>query len=122
MKQCKDCDFWVAGDCRRKSPVVITDGYETDSPGHVTVWPETKGSDGCGDFKKTGEETGDSISLLQYLMSVRLRNCLRRANITTIQQAKNKSDQELLSLKRFGHTCLRELRGRIAEYEEEKQT
>ncbi|KKM84088.1 hypothetical protein LCGC14_1302760 [marine sediment metagenome] len=57
MKPCEDCEWFEGrggsyGDCRKKSPVVITDGYELGSSGHTTVWPEISINDWCGDFKE----------------------------------------------------------------------
>ena len=65
MKRCKDCKWYdnsrsnpAYGDCRKKSPVVLVDGYEIGCAGHTTVWPETAATDWCGEFeaKKEGIE------------------------------------------------------------------
>ena len=52
--KCKDCDYWKKGhrlgECRKKAPVVITDGYETGSC-LTTAWPETEATDGCAEIK-----------------------------------------------------------------------
>lgn len=123
MKQCKDCEWWDGrgpyGDCCKKSPVVIIDGYEVGSSAHTTVWPETGENDGCGEFQKRGEGTGDSILLLQF--SIRTQNCLDSKGIKTIGQLKNTTNIELLRIRSFGEFSLREVRRKIYEYEQEKQ-
>ena len=43
-------------------------------------------------------------------LSVRSVNCLRENGIKSIEEARNKSDEKLLSLKNFGKVSLKELR------------
>lgn len=60
---CENCRFWEKwksnsedGNCRKKSPRVMLDGYEQGcSP--TTTWPDTKRVDWCGEWelRKTGK-------------------------------------------------------------------
>ena len=129
MKQCKDCEWWDGrgpyGDCCKKSPVVIIDGYEVGSSGHTTVWPETGENDGCGDFKMRGTEPkpepdpGSSASIIVLNLSTRSYNCLSRLNIRTIGQLKAMPAVQLLRTRNFGPKCLREVQKKIADYEQQ---
>ncbi len=53
--KCILCEYWNNGNCQRKSPVVIEDGYEVGACGHLTVFPETNPDDFCGDFYPKSE-------------------------------------------------------------------
>lgn len=53
---CVFCVFWQVGRCRKRAPVVITDGYEIGCVGHLTVWAETGPEEWCGDFKEKTEK------------------------------------------------------------------
>lgn len=48
-------------------------------------------------------------------LSVRASNCLEAANITTIGELCKKTDQELLKLRQFGKTTLKEISKKLAE-------
>lgn len=48
-------------------------------------------------------------------LSVRASNCLEAANITTIGELCRKTDQELLKLRQFGKTTLKEISKKLAE-------
>jgi len=83
-----------------------------------------KCDDWCGEFKKKGEgtgaSTGASIGVLQ--LSTRTQNCLESKGIKTIEQLRNTTDRELLTIRSFGRTSLREVRCKTAEYEQGEQT
>jgi len=51
----------------------------------------------------------------QLDLSVRTRNCLRRANITTVGELVSKEEKELLSLRNFGQKSMQEIAERLAE-------
>lgn len=53
------------------------------------------------------------ISILQ--LGVRASNCLESVKIRTIRDLVSKTDQELLSLRNFGKTSLKEVKERLAE-------
>lgn len=53
MKKCEECEWFCApNECRKRAPVVITDGYEVGGCGNLTVYPETNPSGWCGEFEE----------------------------------------------------------------------
>lgn len=48
-------------------------------------------------------------------LSVRTRNCLKRANITKVGEVLEMSEEDLLTIRNFGQKSLQELRERLAE-------
>ena len=44
-------------------------------------------------------------------------NCLKRAHITGVGEVLDLSDEDLLKIRNFGDKSLKELRGKLAEYE-----
>ena len=48
-------------------------------------------------------------------LTVRARNCLDSAQIETVGELVSKSDQDLLSVRSFGRTSLREVKRRLEE-------
>ncbi|RKY17530.1 MAG: DNA-directed RNA polymerase subunit alpha, partial [Planctomycetota bacterium] len=53
------------------------------------------------------------ISILQ--LSVRASNCLEAAKVRTIKDLIKKTEAELLALRNFGKTSLREVKERLSE-------
>ena len=49
-------------------------------------------------------------------LSVRTRNCLKRANITKVGEVLEMSEDDLLTIRNFGQKSLHELRERLAEF------
>lgn len=74
-----------------------------------------EGPDGKADeaFEALRQQLLMPISELD--LSVRASNCLEAANITTIAELCSKSDQELLKLRQFGKTTLKEITKKLAE-------
>jgi DNA-directed RNA polymerase subunit alpha len=56
-----------------------------------------------------------NLPVEQLDLSVRTRNCLRRANITTVGELVSKEERELLSLRNFGQKSMQEIVERLAE-------
>ncbi len=54
MNKCKDCKFWEpkgkAGECHRHTPQIIW-GRGEHEDAIETVFPETGGSEWCGEFE-----------------------------------------------------------------------
>lgn len=47
-------------------------------------------------------------------LSVRTYNCLKRANIDTVEQLSQMTDDDLMRVRNFGQRCLTEVREKIA--------
>ena len=47
--------------------------------------------------------------------SVRVYNCLKRAEIDTVEQLEKMSDNDLMALRNFGVACLAEVRQKVAQ-------
>ncbi len=57
-----------------------------------------------------------NISIDELNLSVRTRNCLKRANITKVGEVLEMSEDDLLTIRNFGQKSLYELRERLAEF------
>ena len=48
-------------------------------------------------------------------LSVRSYNCLKRANINTVQELVNKTDSEMMKVRNLGKKSLEEVKNKLAE-------
>src|ERR1051325_3215532 len=56
-----------------------------------------------------------NMSLAELELSVRATNCLESEGITTVRDLVNRSDEELLEVRNFGETTLKEVKTKLAE-------
>jgi DNA-directed RNA polymerase subunit alpha len=56
-----------------------------------------------------------NMSLAELELSVRATNCLESEGITTVRDLVNRNDQELLEVRNFGDTTLKEVKAKLAE-------
>jgi DNA-directed RNA polymerase subunit alpha len=56
-----------------------------------------------------------SLSLAELELSVRATNCLESEGITTVRDLVIRTDEELLEVRNFGETTLREVKAKLAE-------
>jgi DNA-directed RNA polymerase subunit alpha len=56
-----------------------------------------------------------SMTVQELDLSVRANNCLESARIQTVRDLVQKNDQDLLKVRSFGKTSLREVKRRLAE-------
>jgi DNA-directed RNA polymerase subunit alpha len=56
-----------------------------------------------------------NMSLAELELSVRATNCLESEGITTVRDLVMRTDDELLEVRNFGETTLREVKGKLAE-------
>lgn len=59
-------------------------------------------------------ESNSEISLSELELSVRPLNCIEAAQIFTVEQLVTHSEWDLLRLRNFGETCLREVKQKLA--------
>jgi DNA-directed RNA polymerase subunit alpha len=57
-----------------------------------------------------------SMSLAELNLSVRATNCLESESITTVRDLVMRSDEELLEVRNFGDTTLREVKAKLSEH------
>jgi DNA-directed RNA polymerase subunit alpha len=55
------------------------------------------------------------MSLAELELSVRATNCLESEGITTVRDLVIRTDEELLEVRNFGETTLREVKNKLAE-------
>jgi DNA-directed RNA polymerase subunit alpha len=55
------------------------------------------------------------MSLAELKLSVRASNCLESENIHTVRDLVSKSEDQLLEVRNFGETTLREVKDKLAE-------
>ncbi len=56
-----------------------------------------------------------SMSLAELELSVRATNCLESEGITTVRELMSRSEEELLEVRNFGETTLKEVTGKLKE-------
>ena len=56
------------------------------------------------------------MSLAELNLSVRATNCLESEGITTVRDLVIRTDDELLEVRNFGETTLREVKAKLSEY------
>src|SRR5262245_27568570 len=56
-----------------------------------------------------------NMSLAELELSVRATNCLESEGITTVRDLVNRTDEELLEVRNFGDTTLKEVKAKLAE-------
>lgn len=71
----------------------------------------------------SGREAGDAdldrklnMSLAELELSVRATNCLESENISTVRDLVSRSEDELLEVRNFGETTLKEVRAKLEEH------
>ncbi len=74
---------------------------------------EIGGSTGGVDMALMGKL---SMSLAELELSVRATNCLESEGITTVRDLVMRSDDELLEVRNFGDTTLKEVKGKLQEH------
>ena len=57
-----------------------------------------------------------NMSLAELELSVRATNCLESEGITTVRHLVSRSEEQLLSVRNFGETTLKEVRAKLHEY------
>jgi DNA-directed RNA polymerase subunit alpha len=75
-----------------------------------------------GDVAAVGGDSVDhelerklNMSLAELELSVRATNCLESEGITTVRDLVNRSDEELLEVRNFGETTLKEVKQKLQE-------
>jgi DNA-directed RNA polymerase subunit alpha len=76
---------------------------------------EEKAEAGAGDTVDADLERKLNMSLAELELSVRATNCLESEGITTVRDLVIRSDEELLEVRNFGETTLREVKSKLQE-------
>lgn len=77
---------------------------------------EDKGEGGAAPSATDAElERKLNLSLAELELSVRATNCLESEGITTVRDLVIRTDEELLDVRNFGETTLREVKNKLAE-------
>jgi DNA-directed RNA polymerase subunit alpha len=56
-----------------------------------------------------------NMSLAELELSVRATNCLESEGITTVRDLVNRTDDELLEVRNFGETTLKEVKAKLSD-------
>src|SRR5437899_11015756 len=62
-----------------------------------------------------------NMSLAELELSVRATNCLESEGITTVKDLVIRTDEELLEVRNFGETTLKEVKQKLSERSEERR-
>jgi DNA-directed RNA polymerase subunit alpha len=68
-----------------------------------------------GDGNDAELERKLNMSLAELELSVRATNCLESEGITTVRDLVNRSEEELLEVRNFGETTLKEVQQKLTE-------
>src|SRR2546421_12508365 len=77
---------------------------------------EEKAEAATGDAVDADLEPKLNMSLAELELSVRATNCLESENISTVRDLVSRSEDELLEVRNFGETTLKEVRAKLAEH------
>lgn len=69
----------------------------------------------AGDIQDVEMERKLNMSLAELELSVRATNCLESEGITTVRDLVIRNEEELLEVRNFGETTLREVKGKLTE-------
>ena len=58
---------------------------------------------------------GSGLNVAELELSVRATNCLESEGITTVRDLVIRTDEELLEVRNFGETTLKEVKAKLAE-------
>ncbi len=70
---------------------------------------------GAGLLGETASEAKLSMSLAELKLSVRATNCLENENIHTVRELVSRTEDQLMDVRNFGDTTLREVRDKLTE-------
>jgi DNA-directed RNA polymerase subunit alpha len=84
-------------------------------PGPEIGIDELPSASGTGDQVDHELERKLNMSLAELELSVRATNCLESEGITTVRDLVIRSDEELLEVRNFGETTLKEVKAKLAE-------
>jgi DNA-directed RNA polymerase subunit alpha len=70
---------------------------------------------GVGLLGETASEAKLSMSLAELKLSVRATNCLENENIHTVRELVSRTEDQLMDVRNFGDTTLREVRDKLTE-------
>ena len=90
----------------------------------VRIYAEPGPEIGLGDGEQPASEMGQvdhelerklNMSLAELELSVRATNCLESEGITTVRDLVSRSDEELVEVRNFGETTLKEVKTKLSE-------
>src|SRR6185369_12364605 len=84
-------------------------------PGPEIGIEDLPASAGAGEQVDYELERKLNMSLAELELSVRATNCLESEGITTVRDLVNRGDEELLEVRNFGETTLREVKSKLQE-------
>ncbi len=70
---------------------------------------------GAGMLGETASEAKLNMSLAELKLSVRATNCLENENIHTVRELVSRTEDQLMDVRNFGDTTLREVRDKLTE-------
>jgi len=70
---------------------------------------------GAGLLGETASEAKLNMSLAELKLSVRATNCLENENIHTVRELVSRTEDQLMDVRNFGDTTLREVRDKLTE-------
>jgi DNA-directed RNA polymerase subunit alpha len=70
---------------------------------------------GTGMLGETASEAKLNMSLAELKLSVRATNCLENENIHTVRELVSRTEDQLMDVRNFGDTTLREVRDKLTE-------
>ena len=110
---CKECKYFVSvlgaesGNCRRYPPSwSMLSGQE---------WSQVLPTEWCGEFEAKGIPA-ELPTWTDMCWGVRCRNALGKAGISSVAELLTKKTSDLLKLRNFGRTSLRQVQRKLGDY------
>ena len=133
--KCEDCKWWDDsenevdcdlryGKCKRHAPcIVLGMAVSRDlDDALLAEFPRTESElDWCGEFEDKKQVSLNDITIDILGLGRRASNCLRSANIGTIEQLKKANDCALLCRRNLGEATLYEIKQKLADFEAEEK-
>ena len=140
--RCDECVYWVEdiryddkrGQCHRNAPIALRYlSMVEESPFGLAFWPMTNCGSWCGMFvpkqcKDVAKLEGLPISAISDFLQdgstrgvfrqvgvVRIRKCMHRLGISTVEELVERTGDDLLECKNFGISCLNAVRDRLSQ-------
>jgi hypothetical protein len=129
QERCERCKFWDrsklpddanVGVCRRHAPAPRTILHHDDDDNSFClkewpVWPQTLGSEWCGEFQAP-TLPANGLALEDLGLSQRAFGCLWREGVRTAEQLTRLFPDDLLDMRNLGAGTLAEVRQALARH------
>ncbi len=111
-------DVTTNGACTPEEAIVLSAKILMD---HLKLFEEELGSDKLfeksviDEDKKEEQDKVQDLTIEELDLSVRSYNCLKRANITTVQELTQRTEEDMMKVRNLGKKSLKEVRDKLKD-------